>query len=414
MKKIVVFLILLSCVTVNVCTFVKAADSPQFRGPNRDGRFLDKGLMKSWPTGGPPLAWVKKDLGHGYSSVSVIGDTIYLPVAFDDEEAYVYALDLDGNLKFKLPYGKETNNGQAPGNRSTPTIDGRRLYIISGLCVVHCFDLDTREKVWSVDALKEFQGKKVSWDFSESPLVYKNKVFCAPGGKNASVVALDKMTGRTLWTSKDLSEASAYCSPDLIMHNNHPILVTMTAKSVVGLDPETGEIYWTHLHKTSYDIHGTTPVYADGMLYYTAGYDSGGGMLQLSEDGKSVTPMWTEKSLDCQHHGVVLVDGYIYGIGHEGEDQLTCLELKTGNVMWRSPDVKQGVTIYADGMFYVYEGPSAGVVSLVKADPNQYTRTGSFKVTQGSGKHWAHPAIANGRLYIHHGDVLLAYDITEK
>ncbi|MCP4451380.1 MAG: PQQ-binding-like beta-propeller repeat protein [Planctomycetes bacterium] len=356
---------------------------------------------------------MKEGLGHGYSSVSVVGDTIYLPVTFDKEEAFVYALDLAGNLKFQLPYGTETSDKQSPGNRSTPTIDGNRLYIISGLCVVHCFDLNTKKELWSVDAFKEFKGKGTRWDFSESPLIDGNRVYCAPGGPDASVVALDKMTGKTIWTSKGFSEASAYCTPDIFVHNGHRILVTMTAKSVVGLNPETGEVLWTHLHETSYDIHATTPVYADGMIYYTAGYGSGGGMIELSADGKSVTPKWTDKSLDCQHHGVVLHDGYIYGAGHKGK-KLTCLELKTGKVMWQAPEVTQGVTIFADGMLYVYEGPKAGVVSLIKANPRAYERVSSFKVTQGTDKHWAHPAIANGRLYLHHGDVLIAYDIDAK
>jgi outer membrane protein assembly factor BamB len=389
---------------------VMAADSHQFRGPNRDGKFWETGLLKAWPKSGPPIAWVKEGFGHGYSSVSIVNDTIYLPVTFDKEEAFVYALDLDGNVKFKLPYGTETDDRQSPGNRATPTIEGNRLYIISGMCVVHCFELDTQKKLWSVDAFKKFKGKETRWDFSESPLVDGNKVYCAPGGPDASIVALDKMTGKTIWTSKGLSDPSGYCSPDIIEHNGNRILVTMTATLVVGLNPETGAVLWKHLHKTDYDIHATKPVYEDGMIYYSAGYGSGGGMLVLSEDGRSVTPKWTDKSLDCQHHGVVLLDGYIYGAGHKGK-KLTCLELKTGKIMWQAPEVTQGVTIYADGMLYVYEGPKAGVVSLIKPNPHKYERMGSFKVTQGTNKHWAHPAIANGRLYLHHGDALIAYDI---
>ncbi|MCP4456367.1 MAG: hypothetical protein GY809_33335, partial [Planctomycetes bacterium] len=166
MKPTTLLLLVLSSLFVGAAM---AADSPQFRGPNRDGKFPEMGLLKTWPGDGPPIAWVKEGLGHGYSSVSVVGDTIYLPVTFDKEEAFVFALDLSGNLKFRLGYGTETSDKQSPGNRSTPTIEGNRLYIISGMCVVHCFDLNTKKELWSVDAFKEFKGKGTRWDFSESP-----------------------------------------------------------------------------------------------------------------------------------------------------------------------------------------------------------------------------------------------------
>ncbi|MBN2308204.1 MAG: PQQ-like beta-propeller repeat protein [Candidatus Hydrogenedentes bacterium] len=386
-----------------------AGDSPQFRGPNRDGKYAETGLLKEWPEGGPPVAWRATGLGQGYASPSIVGDRIYLP-GTQGATGCLFVLDLDGNILRSAPYGPETQDKQAPGPRSTPTIDGDRLYLLSGLGVITCFQLPDCAILWQVDILERFQGKQITWTLAESLLIDGDRVICTPGGPDAAVAALDKQTGATVWTSTGFSEPSAYCSPDAFDMDGRRLLVTMTAKSVVGLDAATGQVLWTHPHETDYDIHAVTPVAAGRMLYYTAGYGSGGGMLRLAPDGSSVTPVWTDANLDCQHHGVALLDGYLYGTGHKNS-ALICLELETGRLMWSTKDVRQGVVVYADGMLYVYEGPRRGMVSLVKATPDGFTRAGAFEVTDGDGNHWAHPVIAGRRLYIRHGDVLLAYAI---
>ena len=387
-----------------------AADSPQFRGPHRDGKFPEKGLLKQWPDSGPPVAWVATGIGRGYASVSVVGDTIYVPGMLEGNKGYLLVLDLEGNIKGKFPYGNETLDKQAPGPRSTPTIDNDRLYLISGLGVVTCFQLPGCQILWQMDILKRFDGKKITSALAESLLVDGDHLICTPGGPDASVVALNKITGDTVWRSQGLSEPSAYCSPDVFEVGGRRVIVTMTAKSVVGLDASLGTVLWTHPHETEYDIHAVTPVFADGMLYYTGGYGSGGGMLELSPDGSGITPTWRDENLDCQHHGVVLLDGYLYGTGHKNS-ALMCLELKTGKLMWNTREVRQGAVVYADGMLYVYEGPKKGVVSLVKASPGGFERTGAFKVVEGTDNHWAHPTIAGGRLYVRHGNALMAYEI---
>lgn len=400
--------------SVLVCQAVFAADSPQFRGPKRDGKFPETGLLKSWPEGGPTLLWKADGIGLGYSSVSVVGDSIYVTGRGEDNNGTFYALGLDGSVKWTLGYGPETSQGQGPAPRSTPTIDGDRAYILSGPGILHCIDLNKKAILWSVNIVEKFKSLPTEWSMAESLLIDGNKVFCTPGGPDASVVALDKMTGDTIWTSKGLSEAAAYCTPDLIEHGGRRMVLTMTAKSVVALDPETGAILWTHEHITKYDIHAVTPVYADGMIYYTGGYKSGGGMLQLAADGASVTPKWSDLTLDCQHHGIVIVDGYVFGTAHQLGKKLVCLELASGKVMWESQDVTQGSVVFADGMLYTYEGPKAGVVSLVKPSPAGFERTGQFTITEGAAEHWAHPTIANGVLYIRHGEKLFAYDVKAK
>ncbi|MCF6286067.1 MAG: PQQ-like beta-propeller repeat protein [Candidatus Hydrogenedentes bacterium] len=402
---------MLLCLCGAVTMLAQADDARQFRGPMRDGHFADTGLLKTWPEGGPALAWEIDTVGMGYASVTAVGGTLYIPGMLNKDDGYLFALNREGEELWRMSYGKETIDKMAPGSRSTLTVEGNRGYLISGLGVVYCFDLEARKILWQVDTLARFEGKQIRWTIAESPLVDEKYVYCMPGGADAAIAALDKETGKTVWTSNGFSDASGYCSPNIIEHKGRRILVTMSAKYVVGVDPNTGKVLWSHEHQTDYDIHASTPVYADGMLFYVAGSKSGGGMLRLSEEGNKITSAWADTEMDTFHGGVILKEGYIYGTANRSGREMMCLALDSGKIVWRSPEVTESALVFADGMLYAYEGPKKGIVSLVKATPDGFVRTGQFKIEKGTAKHWAHPTIANGRLYIRRGEFLFAYDI---
>ncbi len=391
-----------------------AGDARQFRGPERDGKFDEHGLLKAWPEGGPELLWEIDHIGMGYASPTVVDGTIYVPGMIEVNQGYLFSLSFDGKEKWRLKYGEETEDSQAPGARSTLTVDGDYGYLMSGLGVLYRIDLGAPAITWQVDLLKRFQGKQIQWAIAESPLVDEKLVYCMPGGPDAGLAALDKETGETVWTTKGFGDASAYCSPNIIVHNGRRILVSMTGKGLVGVDAASGEVLWTRDHPDQWDIHANTPVYADGMLYFVAGSKVGGVMLRLSDDGSELTEVWTDTALDTLHGGVVLHEGYIYGTAHRSAKEMLCLDLKTGKIMWRTPEVTEGALVFADGMLYNYEGPMRGVVSLIKATPEGFERTGEFKITKGEAKHWAHPVVANGTLYIRRGEYLWAYNVAAK
>lgn len=391
---------------------VAGADSPQFRGAQRDGRFLEQGLLKSWSPGQPKLNWVATGMGKGYSSASIAGGQIFVSGMDENQNGHVSVLDMDGKLVRSIPYGSETTEAQAPGARSTPTVEGGRLYLLSGPGVLYCLDVASGDTVWSVNILERFGGELPIWHMAESVLLDGDHVICTPGGSRGLMAALDKSTGETVWATTGLEDKASYCSPTIFIHGNRRILTTATGRHIIGVDPDTGKLLWSFEHIAPYDIHGVTPIYHDGSIYYVGGEKAGGGLLKLSEDGSAVTPVWTDMTLDCLHHGVVLVDGYLYGTGYRDGGQLVCLEWATGKVMWTTRDVRLGVTVYADGMLYVYEGPKSGIVSLIKAVSAGFEPAGRFEVTEGGNdKHWAHPTIVDGCLYIRHGDALMAYDV---
>ena len=393
-----------------------ADDWPQFRGPDRDGKSAETGLLQKWPDGGPELLWSVEGLGIGFSSVAVADGFIYT-TGMLDSEGFLFAYDVNGEFQWKVSYGPEWRRSHK-GTRTTPTVDTDRLYIFSGTGVLACFDAKSGEKKWTVDTLEKFQGENLMWGIAESVLIVGPNAICTPGGKDASVVALDKMTGQTVWTSKGLSEKSAYCSPKLIEIGGTELIVTMLEKSVVGLDAKTRKVLWKD--KINEGIgrsnHPVTPLYQDGYIYITAGYDKVGVKYQLSADGTKITKKWEDATLDVHHGGVVLVNGYLYGANwnSNARGDWVCLEWDTGKVMYEARwNGNKGSIIYADNMLYCYD-ENTGDVALVKPSPKGFEIVSSFRITMGTGKHWAHPAISDGGLYIRHGDVLMAYDIKQK
>lgn len=392
-----------------------ATDVSQFRGADRTGIFAETGLLKSWPEGGPPRLWLATGFGVGYSSALVVKDRVYLTGTLADQESYVFVLDLEGNLLDKISYGKETTAEMAPGARSTPTIAGDQMFVLSGLGDLNCIDLPSKKVLWKVNILERFNAPNNEWHLAECLLVDGDHVICTPGGPQAVMAALDRKTGETVWKATGMNDMTAYVAPLLVNHHGRRLIFTETSKYLICVDADTGKLLWTHEHPTQYDIHAVTPIYKDGHIYYVAGYKSGGGRLTISEDGTSYSVDWLDTELDCQHHGVVLIDGYLYGTSHhKGGGQMVCLDWETGKVMWTDRTIKQAVVVAADGMLYTYEGPKRGVVSLVTPSSAGLEQTGQFTVTEGSKEHWAHPTIANKRLYIRHGDALLCYDIAAK
>jgi len=396
----------------NVCF---ADDWPQFRGLNRDGKSAETGLLKKWPQGGPKLLWSVEGLGIGFSSVAISNGFLYT-TGMIDGEGFLFAYDLAGNLKWKESYGPEWT-GSYKGTRTTPTIDGNRIYVFSGTGVMVCFETGSGRKIWEVNTLEKFEGKNVRWGMSGSPLIDGDKVYCTPGGKKGVIVALDKTTGRTVWATTGLDELSAYSSAILIESGGNHLLINMIQQSVICVNAHNGELIWREPYVTPSDTGGVTPVYRDGCVYVTSAvereFTRGGVMFELSADGTSVAEKWNDRTLDCGHGGVVLVDGYLYGPTFDGipKGDWVCLDWDNGQVMYKAKwNGNKGSIIYADGMLYCYD-ENAGDVALVKASPERFEIVSALRVTQGSGSHWAHPAISDGRLYIRHGEALIAYDI---
>ena len=401
---------LIAVLAAAVCLSPAHADDwPQWRGPNRDGQSAETGLLKSWPQKGPKLLWTAEGLGTGWSSPAVVKGLLFVTGVHGKAE-FLYAYDLDGQLQWKEEVGPAWTRSH-PGSRYTPTVNDNDVYVLTSSGLLACYEAKTGGKWWAVDVAERFKAAQPLWGFAEGLLVDGDRILCTPGGKDASLVALDKKSGQTVWTTKGLGDASAYCSPILAAQGDTRIVVTITAQNVVGVNAATGACLWRHPFRNMYGDHCVTPIYQDGRIYAAAGYGHGGMLLRPAADGKSVTPQWTDKRLDCLHGGVVLVNGHLYGSGDRNPNWV-CLDWNTGQVRYEARGPGRGCVTYADGMLYCYS--EDGVVALVPASPERFEVVSAFRVTKGSGEHWAHPVISDGRLYIRHGDALMAYDIKQR
>ena len=385
-----------------------ASDSPQFRGPGRDGVYPAEGLLEAWPEGGPRKLWSATGLGQGFSSVSVVGGRIYT-TGKEGDQGSVVALDTQGKLLWKRGYGEVHSGGGYPGARTTPTHDGGWLYILSSMGNAVALDAETGEIRWQVNVLDEFGGRNIRWGVSESPLILDDKVIYTPGGSGATLVALDKKTGEKVWATSGLREPSAYCSPRLLEHGGRRQIVTMTKRHMIGVDPASGELLWQQTYPGRWDIHAVSPIFDGNRIYVSDGYGQGGKMFELAADGRSVALAWEDENLDVHHGGVVLVGGHIYGAADNGT--WYALDAATGKVAATLRRAGKGSVVHADGRLYGYT--ERGEVLLVDPDPASFRIVSRLEIREGEGQHWAHPVIAGGVLYVRHGDVLMAFDVAE-
>jgi len=388
------------------CTFINAQTPTKWRGANGNGVYNETGLLKKWPANGPEIIWHFDDLGQGHSSPAIANGLIYVS-GMVESTGYIYALTPDGKLKWKAAYATEFSESY-PGSRSTPTIAGDLLYIYSGLGVLTCMDANNGYVKWKKDVFKDFDGQNIRWGVAETVVGDGGLVYVTPGGKKNNVVALNRTNGDLVWSSPGKGELSAYCTPLLIGLPARKLLVTMTAENIIGLDASTGKMLWSHPQTNRYQVHANTPVYHDGGLFCFSGYGQGGVKLELSADGSSVTKAWFSDKLDSRMGGMVQVNGFLYGSG-DNNREWRCVDWKTGAEKYADKTIGKGVVIYADGMLYCYS--DKGELALVEANPTGFKLLSQTKVELGSEQHWSHPVIDNGRLYLRHGNAIIAYKI---
>jgi outer membrane protein assembly factor BamB len=406
LKLFFVFLLLfISC-------FSYAQKIAQWRGVNRDGIYEEQQLLKNWPENGPELRWVNEDIGDGFGSVAVTDDMIFVNGKLDSS-SYTFALDINGNLLWKAPNGIEFTgrdySANFPGPRSTPTVLDDFVYVSSGNGRIACLERLTGKEKWSRDMILEFNGVMDQHGYCESLVVDDKNVYCLPGGVNTNLAALDRFTGKTVWTSKAYSDSATYCSPMIINLPTRNILVTFSGHYLLGLDCQTGELLWSQRQAYHfYHQHCNTPVYSDGYIYYISGEGNGAVKLELSATGDSIKEVWRNNDIKNVFQGFVKIGNHIFS--PDNSQKLKCIDTNTGQVI-DSLRLNKGGLIYADSMLYCYS--DNGNVNLIKLNETKMEITGKFKCEKGTKEHFAHPVIKNGVLYLRHGRALMAYNIKQ-
>jgi outer membrane protein assembly factor BamB len=400
---------------------VRADDWPQWRGPGRTGLSKETGLLKQWAKDGPKLLWELKDVGDGYSTPAAVGDHIYLMSDRKGEEFVVALSTKDGAKAWDTAIGKVGRNRgpQYPGTRSTPTVDGDRVYALGSDGDLACLEREKGKVVWSKNLAKEFGGAPGAWAYSESVLIDGDNLVCTPGGKAATLVALKKKDGDTVWKcAVPEGDEAGYASAVAVDVGGSRQYVQFLAKGLVGVDARTGKLLWRYDGTKDMAANIPTPVFHDGCVF-TSTSRNGSGLNRIKVDKGVVSSeeVYHNKIALNSIGGVVRVGEYVYGTNARG--LLVCMEFKTGKVRWENACVGVAGLCYADGMLYVRGHGGSGFgkgtqpeVALVEATPDGYKERGRFaQPGHGEKPAWPHPVVANGRLYLRDGKALLCYDV---
>jgi outer membrane protein assembly factor BamB len=383
----------------------QAADWYQWRGPNRDGHSAETGLLKDWPAGGPRLLWRATGAGTAYSSFSSSNGRLFTLGARGDTE-YVIAFDAaTGKKLWEAPNGRRFRNEMGDGPRSTPTIDGDRIYAFGGSGDLTALEPATGKRLWSINVVQQFGGNTPYWGYSESPLVYGDRIILNAGGRRASIVAIDKKDGSTLWQNHN--DEAAYSSPVLLRTGSLAHIVFFTGNRALAVDPRDGRLLWSYNKVANNTANIATPVVRGTKVFFSSDYGTGAALLDVKAAGNiaSASEVYFTRDMRNHHASSVLVGDHIYGFS---SSILTALKFDTGEMAWRHRSVGKGSLIYADERLYLYG--EDGTVGLAEATPAGYRERGRFSIAPStSDPSWSHPIITNGKLIVRDQDNVYAY-----
>jgi outer membrane protein assembly factor BamB len=393
-----------------------AADWPQWQGPNRDSLSQETGLLDSWPEGGPKRVWLFEDCGAGYAGFSIADGKLFTMGGRDDT-CQLIALDANtGKELWSLNLGPMLENDWGDGPRSTPTVDGDRVYALAGKGTLVCVRAADGSEIWRTHLIDDLGGGEPKWGYAESVLIDGDVLICTPGGEKGAVAALDKTTGKVLWRATELDDEAHYASVSKASFHGQPQYVQLFEKRVVGISPDDGRLLWEAEFNGRVAVI-PTPIIHDNKVFVTAGYGAGCILVEVSPDNVA-TNLYNEKAMKVMknhHGGVIHLGDHLYG--HSDDVGWVCMDFDTGERVWREREIlSKGAIAYADDMFYCL-GEDDGQVALIDASPEGWEEHGRFtldpqtQIRSDRGKIWTHPVIANGKLYLRDQDLVYCYDV---
>ncbi|MCH7557532.1 MAG: PQQ-like beta-propeller repeat protein [Planctomycetes bacterium] len=434
LSKKTIFAIIIG-ILLNIQVF--AADWPQWRGPNRDGVWREKGIVQKFEEKQLPIRWRVK-ISNGYSGPTVAKGRVYItdrltsPTAVERVHCFD-AMTGEGiwSHTYECKYTRGKTVGYPNGPRAAVTINEGRAYSLGTMGHLLCFDAAKGYVLWSKDLYTEYKIRMPIWGIAASPLVEDNLVILQiGGGDNACLVAFDKVTGEEKWQA--LGDRASYSAPIIIEQAGKRVLVCWTGDSVAGLDPMTGKLHWQHPFTPSKMVLNiATPVFENGYLFVSGFYD-GSLLLKVNPNKLAVEKVWRRKgrnekntdSLHCCISTAVLQGDYIYGVDSYGE--LRCLDMKTGDRIWESLDAVPKdrwsnihMVRHEDKIWMFNERGELIISKLSPAGFHEISRAKLIEPTKGQlnqrgGVCWSHPAFAYKHIYIRNDEELVCADLSVK
>lgn len=408
MNRILLLLALVGAL-VSSC---RAADWPNWLGPNKNGSSPETGLLTAWPAKGPAVLW-KVPGGDGYSTVVVAKGRAITQVQHDGSE-FVVALDAaTGKRLWETKIAPEYKNQFGDGPRATPTIEGDSVYVYSPSGLLACLGADKGGITWSVNLLSEFKSKAVTYGLAASPYVEGDLVYVLPGGKGAGVAAYNKKTGKLAWKHGD--DPSAYSTPISVDAGGQKQIIFFTVTGLLSVTPEGKEL-WRVPWKTGFDCNICTPLLiGKDMLFVSSGEGVGCAMFKLSATAPEI--VWESKGDNSvmlnYWANAVEHNGYLYGISGEFNEKLmhlNCVDAKTGKLMWSQKNIGKAAVTLADGHLWITT--KKGDLMLVAANPMKYEEKARVKMLAPGNR--TSPTISDKRLYLRDQKEIYCLDIAGK
>lgn len=385
-------------------------DWPQWRGPNRDGVSSETGLLTTWPAAGPRKLW-EKPLGKGFSSMAVARGRVFTMFQDGDHEAVICFDAAEGAEIWRYRYRAQYTNSFGDGPRATPTVAGDLVYTVGATGMLHCLEAFTAEKQgvvrWQKDLLRDFQAENLTWGVSFSPLVEGDLLYLNPGGTNGkSLVALDKRSGEVRWQSQD--DVAGYSSPLAVDMAGTRQVLFFTETGLVAVTPDAGKVLWRFPWQTQYGANIATPLVLQDYVFVSSGYGKGCAMVKVEKNADTLEARLVYKNKNMKTHfsSCVRYRDHIYGFN---DSTLTCLDFRTGEIVWEQRDFEKGSLTIADGHLFVLG--EYGRAAVAPATPKEFRETGSFQFS--TKKCWTVPVVSNGRLYLRDESKIACYGLTK-
>jgi len=397
--------------------FGAGADWWQFQGPDRNGISPEKGLMRSWPEGGPRELW-SFPLGEGYAGPAVRDGEVYILDRVDEKQDVLRCLDLmTGAERWNYAYDAPGSVGHT-GSRTPPTVSETHVFSVGMLGDFLCIDRKTHQPVWHKNILADFGSELPSWGVSQAPSLWRDLVIVAPQASDAFVAAFRQDTGELVWKSPSLGQVG-YVTPVVTTLAGVEQAVMLAAYGqTAGISLEDGSILW------SYDGYGCqipipypTPLPGD-RLFITGGYDAGSAMIQVKRDGAAfeVTELFKTDECGSQIHQPLFYEGHLYVNSNTNSrtDGMLCMTLD-GQLRWRTrdsrdlPKFERGNLLLADGMIIALDGKT-GILHLIDPSPSGYKELAHAKIFNGN-KMWSPMALTQGRLLLRDQETMKCLDL---
>ena len=396
-----------------LCGSVRAqSDWTQWGGPDRNFTTRSKGLAATWPAAGPRQLW-SRPLGAGHSAIIASGDSLYTMYSVGEQEVVIALAAGTGKTLWEYKYdaphaGLDLEYGAGP--HSTPLLIGDLLYTAGATGRLFALDSKSGKVAWSHDLWKEYGGTKMGRGYSCSPIAYKNTIILTLGGQGQTLIAFNQKDGSVAWKNQSLDLSPS--SPILANVDGQDQLIMFLGKVVAGLDPNNGNLLWSHPHVTEWGLNISMPVWSnDNLLFISSAYSGGSRVLKLTQkDGKTTaSEIWFSQRMRLHHGTAIRIGDYVYGSsGDFGPSFFAAVNVKTGDIAYQDRSFPKTNFVLADGKLIILD--EDGNLALATATPTELKVISKVNVLKNLA--WTAPTLVGTKLYLRDRRTITALDLS--